>query len=325
VNPSFGRERDYAIKEARHKKKIYIAGAGVAGMEAARVLRLRGHSVTLFEATSKLGGIIHVASAHPKLNTRDLRNSLRYLTTQMKKLQVDVRLNTKLDSEIVEKENPDVVIVATGAIPIKPQIPGIDGNNVIYHDDYLQNPSSFNIGQEVVIIGGGEGAELAVSIRREGKNATILEESAAIGVVPYLHDLMRGMLLARYIKEEGIQTLTNVKATNIVSGGVEYTNADGGKEKVKADTVIIATGRKGDDSLYTELKGKVEELYIIGDAKQARSVAQAYDEAAYVGRIIGSDEGAYFPTGGSSCLYVTHANLVGGEMLENTMKKLGRL
>ncbi|TYO98438.1 NADH:flavin oxidoreductase/NADH oxidase family protein [Geothermobacter ehrlichii] len=325
VNPAFGRERDYAIKEARYKKRVYIAGGGVAGMEAARVLTLRGHSVTLFEASSQLGGILHVASAHPKLNTRDLRNAIRYLSTQMSKLQVDVRLNTRLDAEVVEKESPDVVIVATGAVPNRPQIPGIDNSNVIYHDDYLRDPSGVTLGQNVVIIGGGEGAELAVSIRREGKDVTILEEGDAVAVVPYMHDLMRGMLLSLYMKQEGVNSITKAKVNCITPDGVEYTDGEGAKQKIKADTIIIAAGRSGDDTLYNELKDKVEEVHIIGDAKEARSVAQAFDEAAYVARIVGSDDGSYFPTGGSSTLYVTHANLIGGELLTNRMKRNGKL
>ena len=178
VNPLAGKEGEYVVKPVEKAKKVFVIGGGLAGMEAARVAALRGHQVTLFEAKEKLGGLLLYGTVPPY--KEEWKTTLRYLTTQLGKLRVQVRMNTRCTAKEVEEGRPDVVIVATGAIPLIPNLPGIHGNNVATALDVLAGRKQ--TGQTVVIVGGGStGCETAEFLAQKGKQVTILEMLPRIG------------------------------------------------------------------------------------------------------------------------------------------------
>ena len=135
VNPQAGMEREYAIQRAPKGKKVFILGGGPAGMEAARVAALRGHRVTLFEAKDKLGGQLLYAAIPPY--KEEWKTTIGYLTAQLEKLKVEVKLNEAPTAEEIARGKPDVVIIATGAIPHILDLPGIKGPNVATAIDVL--------------------------------------------------------------------------------------------------------------------------------------------------------------------------------------------
>ena len=178
VNPQAGREREYTIQQAEKAKRVFIIGGGPAGMEAARVAALRGHRVTLFEARDKLGGQLLNAVVPPY--KEEWNTTIRYLTTQLEKLNVQVKMNATPTAKEIEEGKPDVVIVATGAIPHIPPMPGITGPNVATAIDVLSGKKP--TGQKVIIVGGGStGCETAEFLTQKGKQVTILEMLARIG------------------------------------------------------------------------------------------------------------------------------------------------
>ncbi len=288
VNAAYSREGEYELKPAMKPKKVMVIGGGVAGMECAITLAQRGHKVDLYEKGEELGGLVQfVASTHPRLSTRDLRNIVDYHVVQVEKNKgIIVHLKTEVTPQLVDKEKPDAVVVAVGSEEKLPNIPGIANKKVVTNEDYLRSEGEMEIGKKVVIIGGNYGAETAVSLAREGKQVTMVEEGDVHTRPVYITDVYsRSFQLDRYVQEEKITALTKTRAIEVSDAGVVVEGADG-KKTIQADSVIIAYDRKPKNALYQALKGKVKELYEIGDCVKPRDIATAIDDAAYVARKI---------------------------------------
>jgi 2,4-dienoyl-CoA reductase-like NADH-dependent reductase (Old Yellow Enzyme family)/pyruvate/2-oxoglutarate dehydrogenase complex dihydrolipoamide dehydrogenase (E3) component len=287
-NPELLREDDWKPQKAERPKKVLVVGGGVGGLEAAMVAAQRGHNVTLFEREAELGGTVtRVASAFPRLPTSDLKNLPQWLSHQVRKLGVKVQLNEEVTAKTVKDIAPEVVIMATGSRPAMPNLPGVEKRIVTTVDDYVMG--KVRVGNRVAIIGAGHGAEAAVSLAREGKEVTILEESGveALGVTPY-NSVRSGrqIVLRRFINEEGIKFLPKVRIREIQDDGVVFADKEGKKQKITVDTIIVAVYRTPNRELLKILTGKVKELYDIGDCREPRNMRFATHEAAYVGRLI---------------------------------------
>ncbi|MEE9418110.1 MAG: FAD-dependent oxidoreductase, partial [Desulfatiglandaceae bacterium] len=172
VNPATGMEREFTVLPAHKPRSVLIVGGGPAGMQAAMVAAQRGHEVSLWENNDRLGGNLIPATV-PEFK-RDLGDLTKYLSTQVKKLHVDVRLGREASSELVQETKPDAVIVATGATPIMPQIPGMKKGRVLTAVDLLLGKKES--GDKVLVLGGGLiGCETAAYLARAGKKVTIVE------------------------------------------------------------------------------------------------------------------------------------------------------
>jgi len=258
VNACVGRENRYPIARAGKSKKVLVIGGGPAGMEAARVAAHRGHQVSLFEKKGKLGGQLLYATLPPYKD--EWNNLIRYLSTQLKKLGVDIRLNQECTAETINKARPDAVIVATGATPIIPDIPGTNGHNVATALEVLAGRKE--VGQNVIVVGGGAiGCETAEYLHRKGKRVTILEMTESIG--KDISEWNRWVVMDRL--SAGVRLETRVKVKEIRKEGVTATRADKQLEFFEADSVVIATGMKPFDPMATELKDKVASIQVVGD------------------------------------------------------------
>lgn len=271
VNAQVGKEASTRIVPTDSPKDIWIVGGGPGGLEAARVAAMRNHRVTLFEKSDRLGGQLNYADLPP--HKGEWKEFIRFLSTQMEKLGVDVKLNQACTRSDVTSGKPDVLIVATGAVPAIPPIPGIDGNNVLTAIDVLTERRQ--TGEKVVIIGGGSvGCETAEFLVEKGKKVTIIEmlENIAQDV-----DLWNRWVLLDRLKEQGIGMETGVKAEKITEEGV-FAEKDGESVLFKADTVIAAVGAKADNTLAEELQQVFPDLIQIGDCSTPRRVKQAVEE-----------------------------------------------
>ena len=285
INYEIGRDRhEYELTPAAQPKRVLVVGGGVAGMEAARVAALRRHQVMLVERERQLGGNVStVAAAIPRLYTRDLNNVVDYLVVQMELLGVRIEVGREATAQLVDELKPDVVIVATGARPSLPAIPGAQGRQVLTLDDYLKGNGA--AGNRVVVIGGQHGCEVAVSLSREGKTVTVLEESNEIATSAYLY-VVRRMVLEGYLRERQIAVHTGAKVREINAEGVRYVDAEGQERMAEADTVLLALERVPNGELAAALRGRVPELYEVGDCTDPKNIMTAMHSAYYVAKQI---------------------------------------
>lgn len=305
INPTFQREGSYRIEPARTRKRVVVAGGGVGGLEAARVCAQRGHEVLLFEKDAKLGGLIHQVSRMPHLYMRELNYPVEWLSKQMTKLGVAVTTGQAVTPELIDDLKPDVIFVATGSVPVIPAIPGAGLPHVLTQEDYLARGGKTEVGNNVVVIGGQFGAELAISLAREGRNVTLLEEvNANVATAPYLvNTVTRYIYCNMHLNKDQVNVRTGIKVTEIVEGKVIGLDGEGRSEEFAADTVFLCLPRRSDKNLATALKerfpageayhagaaytpsqirlnGKSCDLYEIGDCVEPNTLLEAIHQGS---------------------------------------------
>lgn len=279
VNPAAGREFEFKVESAPKPKKVVVIGGGPAGMEAALIAAQRNHQVTLYEKAERLGGQLLLAALPP--NKEVIADFNRYLQRQLNKAGVTVKTGSPVTADSVLKLNPDAVVIATGAEPIIPEIPGIRGQNVVTAEDALL--SRCPLGKAVVVVGGGlVGCEVALFLAEKGHRVTIAEMLDTIGAD--IGELTRIFVLRR-LTQAGIGMQTRAKVEGITLRGV-VVSRDGGKHTVKADSVVLAVGMKPARQLYQELQGSVSALYTAGDCVEPRKIVGAIEDGARIGREI---------------------------------------
>jgi 2,4-dienoyl-CoA reductase (NADPH2) len=289
INAAMGTTQ-YAVEKAGKRKKVLVVGGGPAGMEAARVAALRGHEVILYEKTRQLGGLVPLAALIKGIELEDLPALVRYLKIQIDKLGVKTELGKEFDISIIEQVKPDVVIVATGGTLTVPKIAGINNKNVItiptLHrmvKPYLRffGPRTLGwltkfwlpMGKRVVVIGGGlHGCEVAEFLVKRGRKVTIVQKTEAIG--EEMIDLRLGLVLD-WFNRKGVTLITGVKSMEIIDKGLVITTKDGKKQTIKADSIVPTSRLAPNTGLLKSLKGKVPEVYAIGDCKEPHLIVDA--------------------------------------------------
>ena len=279
VNPQVGKEAERATAPAEKQKKVFVIGGGPAGMEAAAGAAARGHEVTLFEKRDRLGGNLLLAAV-PSYKW-EITNLVNYMETRLNKSGAQVRLNQEASEKNIAEGNPDVVIVATGAAPIIPNIPGADRKNVVTALEVLGGEEE--VGERVLIVGGGMiGCEAAEYLAEKGKQVTILEMLERIGAD--IGMTTRWVIMQR-LRNAGITMETKVKVEEITDKGV-VASRDGVAEFFAGDSVVLAVGLMPQSELAQRLKGRVAECNSIGDCTEAQRIIQAIDDGYRIAREI---------------------------------------
>jgi 2,4-dienoyl-CoA reductase (NADPH2) len=282
VNPETGIESTWELLSDVEPRRVMIVGAGPAGMEAARIARLRGHAVSIWERDRQLGGKLDVASRAPSKH-----EVLRYRDYQVQALAllgVDIHTGIEVTPEVVEHEAPDVIVVATGAEPLFPPITGIGGANVVDAQEILCGRVPLPEGVRVVIIGGSAtGCETAEFLTGRGVEVTIVEMLGSIG--HGIEQITRRHLL-RQLRRQGVEVLTRSTVTAIGPHGVTYRCAENSSNEVAADVVALAVGwRPRGDQLAARL-ARGPELVVLGDASRPADFVAAVGAGAAAARTI---------------------------------------
>jgi len=277
VNPMAGKERYYEIRRAEKQKKVMVVGGGPAGMETARVAALRGHDVSLFERKNELGGQLNAASV--PVFKRSLKNLEDYLSLQLEKLGVNVETGKEVDPQMIDQLAPDVVVVAAGASPLLPDIPGIENEkNLTVVDLHLGKKKA---GDTVIVAGGGmTGCDTALYLAQEGKKVAIVE--ALPEIAGDLNFISRGGLMEK-LTENGVNVLPNMTIREFTDEGLLAADREGNEQILKADTVILALGAKPENRLGRDLRDTVLEIYEIGDCVSPRRIGEAIHEGFVTG------------------------------------------
>ncbi|MBP1685933.1 MAG: hypothetical protein H6Q33_2076 [Deltaproteobacteria bacterium] len=278
VNPDAGRESEPRPKPAVRPKRVLVAGGGPAGMEAARSAALRGHTVVLYERDQQLGGQFFLASIPPR--KQEITPYLRYIERQLGKVGVEVVLGQALTPAVIEAVKPDVIIVATGSEPLIPDVPGMDGAQVVTAHDVLAG--KVWTGQRVLVVGGGQvGCETAEFLARYGKQVTIVEMRADIA--PEVPMVPRAPLV-HGLAQADIQLMTSTKVVEIKADGV-VVERDEKREAVRdIDTVVLATGARPVHPIPDAMQPLAPEVYLIGDARSPGSAMDAIAAGTEIGR-----------------------------------------
>jgi 2,4-dienoyl-CoA reductase-like NADH-dependent reductase (Old Yellow Enzyme family)/thioredoxin reductase len=277
VNPTIGimQHLDELVKPFVEKKKVAIIGGGPAGMYAAITAKKRGHEVTIYEKTDSLGGTLKFAT---KVDFKySLANFRDFLIKQVDKLAVDVIYNKEVKPNELDMAGYDAVILALGAEPIMPPIPGIS-KTILAIDSYDSNEI---LGDTIVIIGGGQvGCETALHFARIGKKVTLIEMRDEMA--PDASKSHRGDILNELNNERNLKQITGAVCTKVNEDGVVYSKNDIDKE-IKADNIILAVGMKAKKEEADSFMNSAPYFRIIGDAYNARTVEMAVREGYFAG------------------------------------------
>lgn len=281
VNARLGHEYDpaYDIKPAPVPKRVLVAGGGPAGVEFARVASQRGHVVILCEKGSQLGGQLRLAATEPR-TYRDFDQLLEWYERQLSKLGVEVRLGVPVTPDLVRRENPDVVVVATGA-EVRPW--DWTGRRPLFTFDQVlgQKIPLSQLGEKVIVVSGERAGIYTAEFLAggHGKKVVVVEPGSSIGA-----DVARTYRWRHraWLQEYDVQVLTNSKIEGEGENGFMI-RSDGRKQELQADSLIVAGPRQSRQDLLAVLEWMADELYIIGDAVKPRSLHQAIHEGYKLG------------------------------------------
>ncbi|MGI6299106.1 MAG: NAD(P)/FAD-dependent oxidoreductase [Saccharofermentanales bacterium] len=281
VNPPCYQEKKYGtIEKSETPREVAIIGGGVAGLEAARVAAIKGHHVTIYEKTDKLGGQL-IPAMDPPFKNR-LAALVDYYKVQMNKLGVEVKFNHEITVDSPELEKAYRIIIATGARVFKPPIKGVDNNNV--HDIIsAHGEAKEKLGQRVLVAGGGaSGSDMALDLVMDGKKVVLVEMLDQVDARGTIEDRFS---INRLLDEYNVEVWTGTRIKEFNQQGALVENADG-DHQIEVDSVVVALGMLSNSKLGEAILNKYHNSVMVGDCTKVAQVGEAVREAHFAGRAI---------------------------------------
>ena len=300
VNPRACHETELNYNPTQNKKKIAVVGAGPAGLAASTIAAQRGHFVTLFDADSEIGGQFNMAKQIP--GKEEFYETIRYFKKQIELHNVEVKLNTRVTSEDLEKSDFDEIIIATGIQPRTPRIEGVEHEKVLSYIDVLKHKKP--VGKRVAVIGaGGIGFDVSEYLSHKGESTSqnidawlqewgidksLKARSGIEGVEPNFEPSAReifmfkrskgkfggnlgkttGWIHRSNLKKKNVQFIGEVSYDKIDDQGLHYTQ-NGEQKVLEVDNIVICAGQTPFKDLHTKLIGSSKKVHIIGGADVA--------------------------------------------------------
>lgn len=272
VNPVTGHELEFDFSQNKDPKKVVIIGAGPAGLQAALAASKLGHDVTVIEKEDKIGGQYRLASIPP--TKHEIANALKYLHHASLENGVKFEMNIEATPELIEKLAPDAIILATGGVPARPPIEGLDGKNVVTAIDILDG--KVQPGRNVLILGGGmTGVETADFLTEHNRTVTIID---MLPDIAQDEAIIPKAFLKERLRDRPITKIMNAKIKSLTEDGVVYEQDGEEKSADGFDTIVLALGVKPCNALESQLEGKAEKIIVIGDAKKPGPANKASEE-----------------------------------------------
>lgn len=284
VNPILQRETYYHLGKAEVEKKVAVIGGGVAGMEAARSLKLRGHEVTIYEKSDHLGGLLIPAGSHEF--KKEIKQLVEWYEGEIKALNIPVEFNVTMDAQKAKELGVDAIVFATGSAPVVPPIEGKDHPKCKTGVEVLTNHPE--LGKKLVVVGGGlVGCETAIDYAMQGLDVTVVEGlDEVLAGSPMISPSVRQMI-PDLMKKYNVKKKTGYMIHGVNDEGAVVVPSKGGDpEVVPADTVVLSIGMRAIPTFEKELEGSGIETYSVGDATRAGNVYTCIHSAYDVARTI---------------------------------------
>lgn len=279
VNVANCKEEEFKIIKTETPKSVAVIGGGPAGMEAARICALRGHKVTLFEKR-KLGGVL-LEGCIPDFKS-DIKPLIDYFSVQMEKLPVEVVVE-EADVKTITQGEFDAVIVAVGAKPFIPDVPGIEDSRVVTAVQVLGD--RVETGQKIVVIGAGiVGVEVGVFLAEKGKEVEFYEmmDTTMTGSTPE-----EKTVLSMRLEKCKVSFHTDRRLEGITAKEITFINRFGKRFAAQADTIVLSCGLVPDKSLIEQLTS-IDNIKVVevGDCVAPRKILDAIKDGHIAAKLL---------------------------------------
>jgi NADPH-dependent 2,4-dienoyl-CoA reductase/sulfur reductase-like enzyme len=283
VNPDVGREYQLGdLQPAESPKRVLVVGAGPAGLAAARMAALRGHTVTVVEQRGRIGGVARLAAIPP--GRGEVWDIVDFLQRELDRLKVEIRLNAAVDDSALDALRPEVAVLASGSLPEMPVITGLIQTRMTLTTvvDVLGGRSL--AGDRVIVLGGGQaGLVLADFLAEKGKEVAVLNRR------PHFAEEMSSndrFYLRERLKRDGVRLYKRVAIQRFLADGVEFKSAGEAHRLEGFDTVVLAERMTPIREAAAHLKQRGIALHVVGDAKNPRTLMHCLSEGEEIGREI---------------------------------------
>jgi NAD(H)-dependent 7beta-hydroxy-3-oxo-delta4-cholenoic acid oxidoreductase len=282
VNPLVGRESEVTAVPAARPRRVLVAGGGPAGLMAAAVAAERGHAVDLYEREPRLGGLYNLATVAP--GKQELTRVVAHLQGRAARAGVRFRLGQEVTADLLGRERPEVLVVATGSDPCGPVLPGMEGSGVLCAREIMSGRTPVPAGRVLVAGGGTVGLEVAEIAAQAGASVTVVEAREEVGMDMFAE--ARALLLPK-LEKLGVRILASTSLVSVFPGGAALSRGEGSQERLEGfDAVVSALGARPRDELSGPAAEAGIEVHVVGDARQPRQAVAAIAEGFEAGRSI---------------------------------------